>query len=82
MHRTAVRGWCHRHTFCHAPVIVNLSLLLHPRSLLHPVLGFLYDFCFSLKLSPVDYILWILILQSLSHSLSLLVFATRSIVWN
>ena len=29
-----------------------------------PVLGFLHDFCFSLKLSPVDYILWILILQS------------------
>ena len=30
----------------------------------------------------MDYILWILILQSLSHSLPLLVFATRSIVWN
>ena len=32
--------------------------------------------------SALPIMLWILILQSLSHSFSLLVFATRSIVWN
>ena len=65
----------------HAPVIVNISLLLHPRLLLQKFLVFSMISVSHLS-SRLWIILWILILQSLSHSFSLLVFATRSIVWN